>query len=142
MFRGGSLLCEDVGGDREYSRDALPLVISEDDLAEFRLLGAYLDPAAVGAGAEAGVICIAAGYEPYRSVCDVFLLSVGEPETFANGPASAASRAELFESASESSPVTKLLNLLSNEPDTFSMLGFPIHDALCTGICLTRFDRS
>lgn len=73
---------------------------------------------------------MAAGYEPYKSVCDAFLLSVGEPDTFAKGPASAASRAEPFDSASESSPVTKLLNLLNNEPDTFSMLGLAIHEAL------------
>lgn len=59
MLRGGSFPCEDGGGERWYSKDARPLANSDEDLAELMPFGAYLEPAAVGAGA--GGLCIAAG---------------------------------------------------------------------------------
>ena len=97
-------------------------------------LGAYLELAPV-----AGKPCVD---PPYRSDCDPVRLMDGVLVTLAKGPVSA-SLPEPFDSASLSSPATKLLNLFHIEPDTFSRLGLPSHEEEpCIGVCFRRFDSS
>src|SRR4051812_49155629 len=83
------------------------------------------------------------GYDPYKSDCDPVLLKEGVPDTLANGPASVASFADPLDSASLSSPATKVVNLFHTDPETFSRLGFPIQEAdPCIGVCFNRAVKS
>ena len=91
-----------------------------------------------------GMLCVAlAKDDPYKSVVEPDLLSEGVLVTLANGPASKLiSFPEPLDSASLSSPATKLWNLFQTEPETFSMLGLAIHEELSVGVCLRRRDSS